>query len=206
MIKSWNECSIDLFYAIDDIIKDNSLKPIEKNIKLTSIILELPEKEVYAMQIDEYNKYIKELQWVQHFNFDKNYKPSKLVINGQKYKVITKSKDISIGQYIDFQIFWMKKDIRKYIGNLLACFILPENKKYGEDYDPSELAETIRQNLDVITAYNLLFFSLKKYLDSTMSSFFYLKRIAKTKEQKQEIMKMIQMLLSGWRLSTPSLN
>jgi hypothetical protein len=206
MIKSWNECSIDLFYAIDDVIKDTTLPTMTKNVKLISLILDIPENVIYSMPIEKYNEYIQSLQWANNFKFDKNYKPSKIVINGQKYKVITKTNDLSIGQYIDFQTFWMKKDIRKYIGNLLACFILPENKKYGEDYDISELAETIRQNLDIVTAYSLLFFSLKKYLDSTISSFIYLRKKLKTKEEKQEITKIIQTLLSGWSLSTPSQN
>ena len=206
MIKSWNECGIEKFYQIDDVIKDASLSTMVKNIKIISLILDIPEDKIYSMSMDKYNKCISDIQWVNNFNFNKKYKPSKLNINGEEYKIITNTKNIAIGQYIDFQTFWMKKDIRKYIGNLLACFILPKDKKYGEDYDPSELAIIIRDNLDIVTAYNLLFFSLKKYLDSTLSSFFFLRRMVKTKEEKQEITKMIQTLLSGWSLSTQSQN
>jgi len=202
MIKSWNECGIEKFYQIDDVVRDTELSQMEKNIKLISLLLEIPEQDVYAMDMTTFNNNIQKLEWVNKFDFNKKWTPSSIVINGVKYNVVTKTKKLSIGQYIDFQTFWQRKDIRNYIGNLLACFVLPENKKYGEDYDPSELAIIIKDNLDIVTAYSLLFFSLKKFLDLTMSSFFCLKRIAKTKEQKQEITKIIQTLLAGWSLST----
>lgn len=206
MIKSWNECGIEKFYQIDDAVRDTELSQMEKNIKLISLLLEIPEQDVYAMDMTTFNNNIQKLQWVNKFDFNKKWTPSSIVINGVKYNVVTKTKKLSIGQYIDFQTFWQRKDIRNYIGNLLACFVIPENKKYGEDYDPSELAIIIKDNLDIVTAYSLLFFSLKKFLDLTMSSFFCLKRIAKTKEQKQEITKIIQTLLAGWSLSTESQN
>lgn len=206
MIKSWNECGIEKFYQIDDVVKDTELSQMERNIKLISLLLEIPEQDVYAMDMTTFNNNIQKLQWVNNFDFNKKWAPSSIIINGVKYNVVTKTKKLSIGQYIDFQTFWQRKDIRNYIGNLLACFVIPENKKYGEDYDPSELAIIIKDNLDIVTAYSLLFFSLKKFLDLTMSSFFCLKRLAKTKEQKQEITKIIQTLLAGWSLSTASLN
>lgn len=200
-VKGWQDCSIDLFYKLDKIIsnQDPSVTLMDKNVQLISTIFDIPAEDVYKMDINEYNKYITQMQWVKDVALNKNFKPSTIIIDGIKYEV-TPIKKLTIAQYIDFQTFWQFKDLEKYIGNILSSFIVPKGKKYAEGYDPAELAVTLRNSLDILTAQNLIFFFLKKYLRSIQDSFSYLKKQMKSQEEKQQIQEAFKMVLDGLRL------
>lgn len=197
--KGWSDCSIDLFYAIDDVLKDEKLTVMQKNVKLISLIFDIPEDTVYQMDINEYNRYISQLQWINNNSLNEKFKTKSISIYDNVY-IVTPINKLTIAQYIDFQTFWQKNDIRTYMGNILASFIVPKGHKYGEGYDVLELANHLRNNLSILEAHNLLFFFLKKYLISIRDSFIYLRKKLKTKEEKQKIMEALQMILDGFRL------
>ncbi len=200
-VKGWQDCSIDLFYKLDKIIsnQDPSVTLMDKNVQLISAIFDIPVEDVYKMDITEYNKYITQMQWVKDVALNKNFKPSTIIIDGVKYEV-TPIKKLTISQYIDFQTFWQFKDLEKYIGNILASFIVPKGKQYAEGYDPGELAITLRNSLDILTAQNLIFFFLKKYLRSIQNSFSYLRKQMKNPKEKQQIQEAFKLVLDGLRL------
>lgn len=200
-VKGWQDCSIDLFYKLDKIIsnQDQSITLMDKNVQLISVIFDIPVEDVYKMDITEYNKYITQMQWVKDIALNKNFKPSTIIIDDVKYEV-TPIKKLTIAQYIDFQTFWQFKDLEKYIGNILASFIVPKGKQYAEGYDPAELALTLRNSLDILTAQNLIFFFLKKYLRSIQDSFSYLKKQMKSHKEKQQVQEAFKLVLDGLRL------
>lgn len=196
-ITKWSECPIDVFYELYDVVADKDTNIMQKNVKIISIIYEIPEDQVYAMSMEDYNKHMNELEWVTTTPpFNANFSTKSISIDGTKYTVTPLDK-LSIGQYIDFQTFWQKKDEQKYIGNILASFLVPKGHKYGEGYDILELANTLRTKLDIVTARNLMFFFLKKYLDLMVSSFIYLRRKMKTKEEKSQTTQALNTILDG---------
>ena len=199
--KNWNEVSIDLYYQILDVYEDESLCEAEKDLALCAILCDVPEEEIYSLSIMEANELISKLSWLGKFDFNRNYKGGKIKIKGKDYRVNCDLQKMTIAQYIDFQTFYKMTDHRNTYGNLLACFILPEGKKYGEDYDISELAKEITEELSIVTANEIIFFFLKELETSIRALQIYLdfqiwrmKRKAKpTQKLKiQELQKRIQ--------------
>ena len=203
--KKWTDISIKLFYEINDILIDKTTSDIEKKISLIALLSNTDESQVRDMSLTDFNKCLTDIEWLNSPNFNRDTNIKTLEIDGKKYNIVRKLKNITIAQYIDFQTFWQKKDLKHYTGNLLACFILPStSKKYAEDYDPLELADLLNNNLDIVTAQSLLFFFLKQYLTLMVSSFTYLRKKVKTKEEREVLTNTLQGILHGLQLSTLS--
>jgi len=64
---------------------------------------------------------------------------------------------MTASQYIDFQNFYKQYD--DYMPNLAACFLLPNGKKYGEDYDPIDWGRILKysSNNRYIFRHNVFF-------------------------------------------------
>lgn len=196
-ITKWSECPIDVFYELYDVVTDEESNTMQKNIKIISIIYEIPEDQVYALSMADYNKYLKDLDWVTKSpEFNSNFSTKSINIDGTTY-IVTPINKLSIGQYIDFQTFWQKRDEQKYIGNILASFLVPKGHKYGEGYDILEVANKLRQTLDIVTARNLMFFFLKEYLDLMVSSFIYLRKQMESQKEKEELTQTLNIILDG---------
>lgn len=183
-IKSWREISINNYYEICDICDDDSLGEAEKNILVLSILTGMDEQQIYDLPIMEVREAMSKLSFLDDFKINENVNFKKINICGDKYIVDADLTHFTTAQYIDFQTLWTKQDLRKYYGNILACFIIPKGKKYGQDYDINELAETLRDEIDIMTANEILFFYLKKLVISIKSSIIYLDKMKKKLKNK----------------------
>lgn len=163
---SWKDVSINEFFDLKNRIKEIQT-PYEKEIYVLSFVYNISEDDVYNKTIPEIKQMQKNVQWMSQFDIPQNIKFKKIKINNNKYIVHTDLQKFSMGQYIDFQTFYPKKDDEQnYIGNLLACFLIPKGHKYNTDYDIQEVIDDINATLDIQTAYEIIFFFLKQYLIS----------------------------------------
>lgn len=197
-IDNWNKVSINLYYKIVDVIEED-LQPYEKNIKLISLLADVPEQEVWDLNFEEYQKLMAELNWLNTFDFSKKKAPNTISINGAKYDVQTDIMKMKTSAYIDFQTFWARNDLRTYYGNLLACFITPKGKTYGNEYDVTELANLILNELSIVTANEIFFSYLIKLRNLTVDTLTSLEEMMKDeekipKEMKEELLKNINTL------------
>jgi hypothetical protein len=197
-IKSWREISINTYYEICDICEDDTLGEAEKNILILSILTGKTEDEIYDLPITEVQELFSKITWLDDFKLNENVKFKKINICGDKYIVDADLTHFTTAQYIDFQTLWSKNDLKKYYGNILACFIIPKGKKYGQDYDVNELANKLRDEVDIMTANEIIFFYLIKLQNLIKSSVIYLdkmkmklkKRIPQ--EQYTEVEKLLE--------------
>lgn len=174
-IKSWRECPIDTYYKIVEVIEDEAISNGERDIKLISILCGVDEDKIWDMNITDVRQLISDMNWLNDFEFDRQAKYKKLVLDEKLYVIEPDLQKFTAAQYIDFQTLWAKKDLKTYFGNILACFIIPKGKKYGEGYDVQALANSIRRELDIITANEILFFSQNKFLNLIKAIRTYLK-------------------------------
>lgn len=184
--KNWNEVSISLYYKILDIIEDADLSAVEKDLAVCALLCDVPEEEVYNLSVSEANDLISKIQWLSSFEFSHKFKGGTIKIEDQEYTVDVDLQHMSIAQYIDFQNFYKPEDLRLYYGNLLACFIIPKGKKYGEGYDASKLAESLRENISIAKANEILFFFLKDCLLSIRASQIYLDYLMRRMRRKEK--------------------
>lgn len=194
MKKSWRDVTINDYYDLRARLEDEALNDYDREIIKIAFAAEMPEEDVWNLSIPEFRKLQVERLWMDSFNVADRNKFGIIELNGRRYKVDTDMQNFTVAQYIDFQTFYPKrKTDEKVLGNILACFLIPEKKKYGEGYDIRETVQDINEYLDIMTANEILFFFLRQYLISirATANFFnwQMRRMKRTlpKEKYEEL-------------------
>ena len=180
--KSWNDISINTFNKLKEIkINSNdSLELLDSNIALLSILCDVDEDTIADLTTSEFSTLLSQTTFLKDMpkvKIQEYYK-----INGKEYQVFLSLKNMTVSQYIDFQTFY--KDQDKYYKELLACFIIPKGKKYGEDYDVQEVIDDIGNHLSIVDANSILFFFVLLFQSLTKATLTYSIRQMKKARKK----------------------
>lgn len=183
--KSWKEISINTFNKLKEIkINSNdSLELLDSNIALLSILCDVDEDTIADLTTSEFSTLLSQTTFLKDMpkvKIQEYYK-----INGKEYQVFLSMKNMTVSQYIDFQTFYKEQD--KYFKELLACFIIPKGKKYGEDYDVQEVIDDIGNHLSIVDANSILFFFVLLYQSLTKAMLTY--SIQQMKKAKRKMNK-----------------
>lgn len=189
---SWRDVTINEYFELREKLKSTS-SDYEKEIIKIAFVNGFNEDDVWNMKISDVKRYQLNTFWLNDFNISKDVKFKNIKIEDEVYNIDSNMQNFSVAQYIDFQNFFPKRTQKtNYIGNILACFIIPKGKKYGEGYDVAQLVKKINDNVDILTSNEIIFFFLKQYLFSikVMLTFFkyqmkILKLIGKKKNKKK---------------------
>lgn len=192
--KSWRDVTIDEYFDLKDRL-DDVQEDTDKVVVKISFANNISEEEVWDKTINEFRRLQVEALWMDEFNISEDIKFKNIEINGDKYTVDVNLQNFTVAQYIDFQTFFPKrKTNERILGNILACFIIPKEKKYASGYDIKKLVDDINSNLDILTANEILLFFLKQYLISIRATANYfnwiMKRLKRKSKNKMEIIKM----------------
>ena len=192
--KSWRDVTIDEYFDLKNRL-DDVQEETDKVVVKISFANNISEEEVWDKTINEFRRLQVEALWMDEFNISEDIKFKNIEINGEKYTVDVNLQNFTVAQYIDFQTFFPKrKTNERILGNILACFIIPRDKKYASGYDIKKLVDDINSNLDILTANEILLFFLKQYLISIRATANYfnwiMKRMKRKSKNKMEIIKM----------------
>ena len=192
--KSWRDVTIDEYFDLKDRL-DDVQEETDKVVVKISFANNISEEEVWDKTINEFRRLQVEALWMDEFNISEDIKFKNIEINGERYTVDVNLQNFTVAQYIDFQTFFPKrKTNERIIGNILACFIIPREKKYASGYYIKKLVDDINSNLDILTANEILLFFLKQYLISIRATANYfnwiMKRMKRKSKNKMEIIKM----------------
>lgn len=212
--KSWRDVSINEYFDLKERLEDKSLNEYDKEVIKIAFANNMTEDEVWSLTIAKFKELQVETLWMQEFPISDNPKFKTLKINDETYNVDTNLQNFTIAQYIDFQTFYpQRKTNERMLGNILACFIIPKGKKYIEGYDVQDMISKLNDNLDILTANEIMFFFLKQYLISirVLANYFnyMMKKMKKKSKDKEKMMilekewnTMKKNILVGFRLST----
>ena len=199
--KNWKEISINTFkklqVALKDVIitDDATLNNINSNIAMLSVLCDVDEDTIASLSTSEFVKLVNDSNFLS--DMPKVKITDTYVINGKVYKVFLSLKNMSVAQYIDFQTFYKEYD--KYTRELLACFLIPEGKRYGEDYDIAEVITDIGEHLSIVDANSILFFFVILYQSLTKTtlncSIRDMKKMMRKEKNKEQKMKMEQAIM-----------
>ena len=165
MKKSWRDVTIDEYFNLVDRLSDEGLTEYEREVILVSFVTGLGEDKVWDMTIGEFRANQLNTAFMKEFNVARDCNFKTISLAGEKYDVCTDLHNFTVAQYIDFQTFYaQRKDNADILASLLACFIIPRGHGYAEGYDVNDLKRKIINGLDILTAEELLFFFLKRYL------------------------------------------
>lgn len=165
--KSWRDVTINEYFGLKERLEDESLNEYDKEAIKLAFANGMSEDEVWNLSISEFRKLQVERLWMDKFDLKERNRFGAIDLNGTKYKVDADMQSFTVAQYIDFQTFYPKRrQDERVIGNILACFLIPDGKKYGDGYDIRETVADINECLDIMTANEILFFFLRRYLIS----------------------------------------
>ena len=199
--KNWKEISINTFKKLQDVLKDviitddATLNNLNSNIAMLSVLCDVDEDTIASLSTSEFVKLVNDSNFLS--DMPKVKITDTYVINGKVYKVFLSLKNMSVAQYIDFQTFY--KDYDKYTRELLACFLIPEGKRYGEDYDIAEVITDIGNHMSIVDAHSILFFFVILYQSLTKTILNYsikdMKKMMRKEKNKEQRMKMEQAIM-----------
>lgn len=155
MVKSYKDINIRKFQQIQEVLKEDDMLSVQA--KLIAVVNDMTEEEVLGKKISEYGKLVKTIDFLTTKPCISKKAPKKIILNGRKYDVVTDIRNLTAGQYIDFNSLLQMNENDKYLPNILACFIVPEGENYG-DYDIMAVADEIAEYLDVETAMGMMSF------------------------------------------------
>lgn len=207
--KNWKDVSIKKYYELEEISENSISEGEEKDMEIIACLCESTVDDISRIPYPEYYELKHQVGWLNKFVFDTKHDLDKLEIKGKKYRVCKDFSKLSTAQYIDFQSFYNKNDLKQYYGNILSTFVIPEEaKEYNTGYDVVEEAKFIYENLDICTANQLMFFFAKRWHNLTIVTLNYLKYLAKRNlkrkrlpEEQREIWEKIQEQIQdtpGW--------
>ena len=163
---SWRDVTINEYFDFRDKLESAS-SDYEKEIIKIAFVNGFNEDDVWNMTIADVKRYQQNTLWLNDFEISKDVKFKTIKIEDEVYRINSDMQSFSVAQYIDFQNFFPKRTQKtNYIGNILACFIIPKGKKYGEGYDVAQLVNKINDNVDILTSNEIIFFFLKRFLFS----------------------------------------
>lgn len=184
-----------------DVIRKEWENELDMNLAMVSVLSDIPIEDITNMEVNKLQEFINNLKFI-----ETPYKPktpeTTYNIGNKEYKVFFNVNKMTASQYIDFQNFYKQYD--DFMPNLAACFLLPNGKKYGEDYDPLDEAEFLNNHLTIDIFSDIMFFFVNLLQVSTLSTLHSSEREMKKKlkktKNKLERRKILRSLIQMRRL------
>ena len=194
MIESYDKLSISKYMQIRELVKED-LADDELQVEILAVLNDCTADEVLKMPVLDYSECVRKSMFLADKPKVKGDCPKHINLNGKKYYVMRKVEELTAAQYIDYQTFMKDKDPDSKLGEILSIFIIPEGKKYGEDYDITEVINEIKEYLPIMVAFNVCFFFRKKqikYIKRTLIYLGLMMKIWKMRAKTPEIKTMIE--------------
>lgn len=163
MITNYKSLPLGKYLDICQVCKDESLEEIDRQVKILSILSDMPEEEILHLPIPKYKEMVVASRFLE--DVDKSrHKAARLYIVGDWQLVPTLDyRKMETAQYVDFQTF--APMVETHMAELLSCLLIPVGCRYNEGYDILEVQQALKDNLSVTDALSLSAFFLTRYRD-----------------------------------------
>lgn len=200
MIDNYNKLTIGKYLELVEIIDDDTLADIDKNVELIALLDDKEVDMIYDLPLAEFNDKIQKTAFL--------YEEPKPLQVSTVYKLADMEleaclniNDLTTAQFIDYQTY--VKDKNKMV-ELLSVFLVPKGHKYNKDYDVFEVQKIIRDNMPITQAMGLSDFFLLLYKSllkaSLISSTKKLKKMMR-KEKDLKKKEMMRQAIQGLQLN-----
>ena len=145
---SWDEVTLEMF----DVITAEESNPYEKTVSILEILTGLPKDEVRNLPaVVLENAGINQKLSFMMKEPRKKMPVEKLTLNGKRYDMSLYPAKWTAAQYLDYNAV-LGGGPQKKMAKLVACFMVPEGKKYGEGYDFDRLVDEIYEHMPITVA------------------------------------------------------
>lgn len=145
---SWDEVTLEMF----DVITAKEENPYEKLTNILEILTGLPKSEIKDLPatVLESSGLNQKLSFMTK-EPRKRMPSEKLTLNNKRYNVSLYPAKWTAAQYLDYNAVLGGSEDKK-MAKLIACFTVPEGKKYGEGYDFDALVDEIYSHMPITVA------------------------------------------------------
>lgn len=195
MIKSYNDLTVGKYQELRK-LELEGLDALEQQVAILAVLNDMDEDEVFNLPLADYQKLASDMHFLDTQPvINTKHNPKTIKIGGEEYDVVQDARDLTAGQYIDYQHYLGVEDFDGQLPNILTVFVIPKGKKYGEGYNMAELANTFKEKMPIITAMEISSFFLRQSLTSIKASLTSLRlkmRMMKMTTRKKEVKEMMQ--------------
>ena len=183
--RNWNEISVNTFKKLQEvqINQTDELELLDANVRILALLCDVDEDVIGDLTKSEFQRLLNQTAFLKEM--PKAKINDKYVVNGNKYNVHLKLQEMSISQYIDFQTFCKEKE--KNIAEIIACFLIPKGKKYGDGYNIGDVVNDIGEYMSIVDAYSIMFFFTLLFQSLTKAMLTY--SIRQMKKAKKKLSK-----------------
>lgn len=158
------------FLKVDAVLREPGLSDDDRTVAMLAALCGVGEEEVLALPLDEFARLNIRSAFLLHPPKapEGRHIPGRYRLGGLVLVPVTDVRKFTAGQYIDYNAFAGKGDA--FLPNVIACFLVPDGKAYGEGYDIAEVARAVTDYMPVTEAFALAAFFLRKsrHLQRTM--------------------------------------
>lgn len=200
--KNWDQINLSKYLKLKKIVFDKDMSQVDKDAEVLSVLCDTDIDTVFKQKVFDIQKLIGDCAFLLKFPEPKKISLKNIVINGQKYDIVTKLENYTMNQFIDFKNFVQYGD--EQIGYLLATFIIPKGHTYNNGYDLDYVVNEILEYLPAPIANSLIVFFSKKlmsYTDRTLDYSEILLRMTKTKLTKDKTKEGLSLIQRMRKLS-----
>lgn len=193
MIDNYNDLTVGKYQEIMLLLNGAPMDELTMQTSLIAILSDEDEDDILNLPLSEYNKMVQGTAFLSE-EPKKRIVATKYILGDMELETMLNMKDMTAGQYIDYQTFI--KDPDKYLVEMLSVFLIPKGKKYNDGYDILEVHNAIREHLSIVDALSMSAFFLllsQVLIKTTLTSLTSkVKKMKKKSKNQQEIQKLEQ--------------
>lgn len=180
---------LDILAVCKDKINEDELT---QQLAILSILADKSEEELLNLPLAEYTDLARGMTFLYAEDKNKTRVARSYTIGGFTLVPCTDLRGITAAQYIDFQTYAKEGD--KFLVEMLSCFLIPQGKKYNQDYDIVEVQNAIRDNLSATDMFTLSAFFLKQFQRLITNSLHFLEKELNSLPQTEKVKQMKEQL------------
>ena len=196
MINNYKDLTLEKYIELYE-LDINGMEEIDIQSNIISILSDMTVDEILDLPIPQYKKLAQQTAFLTAQPQVKPRKINNIKINNKEFIVVENINRMTTGQYIDYQTYLKKNDV-KMLPYILSTLIIPKGEKYGD----TDTIDDMKQ-IKVEEALTISNFFMNKSLTLIKGTLRYLeymmkRKMKKVKEEtmKQQMTEAIQKLHS----------
>lgn len=186
MINNYKDLTLEKYLALREI--DLEQEEIDIQSEMLAILNDCTVDEILSLKLTEYHNLVNEMNFLLEEPKPLKKVPNEIKIGDKKYTVLRSARDMTAGQFIDYQTYI--KDINtaeKNLPLLMTCFCIPKGKKYGE-YDFVEASNDMKQlPIEMVLGISAFFLrQSQKLINNTLTYLDWMMKRMSRKETNKE--------------------
>ncbi len=156
---SWSDVSLAQLEALENIGEGGNND--EQSVRMLAVLSNLSESECWELPYEAFLGVLQKLDFITKPVPTMIPAPT-MVIGGRKFKVTTSIADISAGQFIDYKNTVQREEKSQLLARIVACFVVPDGKNYGDAYDYEEHVQFLHEHMSVVEGRGLADFFMEQ--------------------------------------------